>query len=76
MGIIGSAFDALSDTLADQWKEIVTVEPFDARTALAPGVLKRTNRGRGANVGSSDGIRSDSVESHQMKKLEDSLWNA
>lgn len=50
VGIIRAITGSISGSLSDQWKEIVTVEPFDELTAIAPGYLKTTNRGRGANL--------------------------
>lgn len=61
MGILGAAFDAFSGTLADQWKDIVTVEEFDERTAVAPGVRKRNNEGYGYNQGQSNILSNGSI---------------
>lgn len=61
MGILDAAFDAFSGTLADQWKDIVTVEEFDERTAVAPGVRKRSNEGYGYNQGQSNILSNGSI---------------
>lgn len=61
MGILDAAFDAFSGTLADQWKDIVTVEEFDERTAVAPGVRKRNNEGYGYNQGQSNILSNGSI---------------
>ena len=61
MGILDAAFDAFSGTLADQWKDIVTVEEFDERTAVAPGVRKRNNEGYGYNQGQSNLLSNGSI---------------
>ncbi len=56
MGIIKAFSGALQGTFADQWKEIVTAGIFDEHTAIVPGVLRRTNQGRGVNWNGSDGV--------------------
>lgn len=61
MGILDAAFDAFSGTLADQWKDIVTVGEFDERTAIAPGVRKRSNEGYGYNQGQSNILSNGSI---------------
>lgn len=61
MGILDAAFDAFSGTLADQWKDIVTVEEFDERTAVAPGVRKRNNEGYGYDQGQSNILSNGSI---------------
>lgn len=61
MGILDAAFDAFSGTLADQWKDIVTVGEFDERTAVAPGVRKRNNEGYGYNQGQSNLLSNGSI---------------
>lgn len=61
MGILDAAFDAFSGTLADQWKDIVTVGEFDERTAVAPGVRKRINEGYGYNQGQSNILSNGSI---------------
>lgn len=63
MGIITVLWDAVKDatvsTVADQWKEIITADPFDELTVVAPGVLKTRNLGRGTNTPGSDGVISN-----------------
>ena len=59
MTIIQAFAGALGGTFADQWKDIITAGPFDEHTAVAPGVLKRTNNGRGTNSGGSMGVISN-----------------
>lgn len=56
MGILKAVTDSVSGTLADQWKDIYTARPFNEHDAIVPGTLKNTNRGRGANLYSSDGV--------------------
>lgn len=56
MGILKAVSDSVSGTFADQWKDIYTARPFNEHDAIVPGVLKNTNRGRGANLHSSDGV--------------------
>lgn len=59
MTIIQAFTGALGGTFADQWKEIVTAGHFDEHTAVAPGVLKQTNNGRGTNYSGSMGVISN-----------------
>lgn len=59
MPLIQAFTGALGGTIADQWKEIITVEPFDELTVVSPGVLQRTNNGRGTNFWGSDGVISN-----------------
>lgn len=59
MSIIQAFTGALDGTFADQWKEIITAGLFDERTAVAPGVLKQTNNGRGTNYNGSMGVISN-----------------
>lgn len=61
MGILDAAFDAFSGTLADQWKDVVTVGEFDERTAVAPGVRKRSNEGYGYNQGQGNILSNGSI---------------
>ncbi len=56
MGILKAVSDSVSGTFADQWKDIYTARPFNEHDAIVPGTLKNTNRGRGANLYSSDGV--------------------
>lgn len=59
MAIIQAFTGALGGTFADQWKEIVTAGQFGEYTAVAPGVLRQTNNGRGTNVQGSLGVISN-----------------
>ncbi len=59
MTIIQAFTGALGGTFADQWKDIITAGPFDEHTAVAPGVLKQTNNGRGTNYKGSMGVISN-----------------
>ena len=59
MGIIKAFTDAVTSSIADQWKEIITAGPFDEHTLVAPGVLKTRNLGRGTNDPGSEGIISN-----------------
>lgn len=61
MGILDSAFDSVGGMLSDQWKDVVTAGPFDERTLVAPGVRKRSQNGRGANLGSEDILSNGSI---------------
>lgn len=59
MSIIQAFTGALDGTFADQWKDIITAGLFDERTAVAPGVFKQTNNGRGTNYNGSMGVISN-----------------
>ena len=59
MGLISAARDAVSGTFADQWVEFITAPAFDEQTLVAPGVLNRSNRGRGSNWSGSANIITD-----------------
>lgn len=59
MALIQAFTGALGGTFADQWKEIITVDPFDELTAVSPAVVQRTNYDRGTNFHGSDGIISN-----------------
>lgn len=61
MGMIQAFTGALSGTLADQWKDIITAGHFSEYTVVAPGVYQQTNNGRGTNFkGSADVISNGS----------------
>lgn len=62
MGLFQAAADAVSGTLADQWKDFYTVPVGLAPTAaLFPAVLRGMNAGRGSNTqGSTDVITNGS----------------
>lgn len=59
MGILRAFTDAVSSTIADQWKDIITAGNFDEHTVVSPGVLNATNNGRGSNGMGSDGVLSN-----------------
>lgn len=59
MAIIQAFTGALGGTFADQWKEIVTAGHIGEYTAVAPGVLRQTNNGRGTNTQGSVGVISN-----------------
>lgn len=62
MGIVRAIKDTLSGSFADQWRELITVDPFDELTVVSPGYLKNTNNGRGSNTkGSADVISNGSI---------------
>ena len=62
MGILRAIGDSISGTFADQWSELITVDPFDELTVVSPGCLKKTNNGRGNNFrGSKDIISNGSI---------------
>ena len=61
MGIFDAAFDSLGGVLADQWKDVVTVAPFDEHAAVAPGIRKSSQNGRGANMGAEDILSNGSI---------------
>lgn len=56
MGLIKAFSGAISGTFADQWKDIVTADSFDEHTVMVPGILQRSNNGRGSNFYGSDGV--------------------
>lgn len=56
MGLINAFTGALSGSLADQWKDIITADSFGERTALSPGVYIGKNMGRGSNTNGSFGV--------------------
>lgn len=59
MGLIQAFKGAISGTFADQWKEIITANPFDEHIVVSPGVVKRTDNGRGTNFYGSEAIISN-----------------
>lgn len=57
MGLVRAAADALGGTLADQWRDFLTIpENLSATAAVFPAVPRPTNSGRGANVNASAGV--------------------
>jgi membrane protease subunit (stomatin/prohibitin family) len=59
MGIFNAIAGAIEGTFADQWKEIITAGFFDEHTVVSPGVIKRSNNGRGENFSGSDAVISN-----------------
>lgn len=57
MGLVKAAFGAIGGTLADQWKDFLTV-PVDVRptAAVFPAVRAGSNAGRGSNTQASDAV--------------------
>nr|WP_241865052.1 SPFH domain-containing protein [Lacticaseibacillus kribbianus] len=47
---------AISGTLADQWREIITAGKFDEQVVVAPGIFVQTNNDRGSNTSGSVGV--------------------
>ncbi len=61
MGLVQAFTGALTGTLADQWKDIITAGHFGEYTVVAPGMFRPTNNGRGSNYrGSADVISNGS----------------
>jgi membrane protease subunit (stomatin/prohibitin family) len=61
MGILKAFTDSVGGSFADQWKKLITAGYFDEHTAVAPGILKTNNNGRGVNIhGSMDVISNGS----------------
>ena len=56
MGILRAIGGAVGGTFADQWKDIITAGPFDGHTAVAPGIMRNTDNGRGSNGRGSEGV--------------------
>lgn len=56
MGLIKAFSGALSGTLADQWRDIITVDSFNETIAIMPGIRIETNKGRGSNTNASEGV--------------------
>jgi len=59
MGVIQAFSGAIRGTFADQWLDIITVDPFDEHTVVMPGVLKQPNKGRGTYNNATDGVISN-----------------
>ena len=59
MGLVQAFSGAISGTLADQWKDVITAAPFDERTVVAPGVFRQGNSGRGVNRRGSEDVISN-----------------
>ena len=61
MGILESVYDSVGGVFADQWKDVVTVEPFTEHTVVAPGVRKNSQNNRGNNKGSAEILSNGSL---------------
>ncbi len=59
MGLIKSFAGAISGTLADQWKDIITSDVFDTHTLISPGIRKTTDNDRGNDYKGSSGVISN-----------------
>lgn len=59
MGIIKALNDSIKSTLADQWKEIITVQEFGEHDVVLPGIIKTSNNGFGINKPGSEGVITD-----------------
>jgi membrane protease subunit (stomatin/prohibitin family) len=59
MGIISAISGAIESTFADQWKEIITAGQFDEHTVVSPGIIKKSNNGRGETNNGSIGVISN-----------------
>ena len=57
MGLIRAAIGAVGSTLADQWKDFLTVPAYiEPTAALFPAVPVGTSAGRGSNTSGSQAI--------------------
>jgi len=56
MGLIQAFSGAIRGTFADQWLDIITVDPFDEHTVVMPGILKQPSKGRGTYNNATDGV--------------------
>lgn len=59
MGILKALTSAVSGTLADQWKELITAGNFDEHTVVVPGYLKSLTNGQGSNTNGTSGVISN-----------------
>jgi membrane protease subunit (stomatin/prohibitin family) len=60
MGLIQAAIGAIGGTLADQWKDFLTVpDGITATAAVFPAVPRGQNAGRGSNTRGSTGVITD-----------------
>ena len=62
MGLIRAFTGALSGTLADQWKDIITSGAFDNHTVVVPSIRKTQDNGRGNNYKGSSGVISNGTK--------------
>ena len=56
MGILRAFGDSVRGTFADQWRDIISVEPFDEFEVIKLGIRIEQNKGRGSNTKASEGI--------------------
>lgn len=56
MGLFDAVKGAVGGALSDQWRDIFTAGHFDEHTVVAPGVLQKSNGGRGSNTQASTGV--------------------
>jgi len=56
MGLIKALSDALTGTLADQWKDIITAAAFNEHSVVVPGIHRDRVNGRGINTNYTPGI--------------------
>ena len=56
MGIIQAFSGAIRGTFADQWLDIITVDPFNEHTVVMPGILRQPSKGRGTYNNATDGV--------------------
>lgn len=56
MGLIKAFDGAIAGAFADQWRDIITVEPFGETEAVKPGIRLTRNRKRGSNTEASEGV--------------------
>ena len=59
MGLTKSFTGAISGTLADQWKDMITSGGFDIHTMVSPGIRKTIDNGRGNEYRGSSGVISN-----------------
>lgn len=59
MGILRAIGGAVGGTFADQWRDIITAGSFDEYVAVAPGILRGSDNGRGTNFNGSEGVISN-----------------
>lgn len=59
MGLLRAVGSAITSTLSDQWKEIITADTFNEHTLIVPGILKTKNNGHGENANRSASVISN-----------------
>ncbi|MGM9953822.1 MAG: hypothetical protein ACI32Q_10650 [Intestinibaculum porci] len=55
MSIIQAFTGAITGTIGDQWKDVITASAFDEHAAVVPGVFKTMGNGQ-INPGASSGV--------------------